>query len=81
MEPAVAKKENGVVMTSSPAPTSSAINAARSASVPDDTPSGVRNAQQRFELALECFDLGAQDEPLRIADPPDGLEHTRRAAA
>src|SRR5687768_11768737 len=36
--PAVAKNENGVVTTSSPGPTSSAINAASSASVPEDTP-------------------------------------------
>ena len=36
MQPAVAKKVNGVVITSSPAPTSSAAIAANRASVPDD---------------------------------------------
>ena len=38
MAPAVAKKEKGVVMTSSPGPMSSAMSATSSASVPDDTP-------------------------------------------
>ena len=37
-QPAVAKNENGVVTTSSPGPMSSAIRAASSASVPDETP-------------------------------------------
>ena len=81
IEPAVAKNENGVVTTSSPAPTPSAINAASSASVPDETTHGMRNAQERLELALERFDFGAQNELLRIADTRDGLEHTARAAA
>ena len=36
--PAVAKNVNGLVMTSSPAPISSAISASNKASVPDDTP-------------------------------------------
>ena len=36
--PAVAKKENAGKTTSAPAPTSSAINATRSASVPEETP-------------------------------------------
>ena len=35
--PAVAKKVNGVVITSSPGPTPSAISAASSASVPEET--------------------------------------------
>ena len=38
MQPTVAKKESGVVTTSSPWPTPSAINATSRASVPDDTP-------------------------------------------
>ena len=38
MAPAVAKKEKGVVTTSSPGPMSSAMSATTSASVPDDTP-------------------------------------------
>ena len=38
-QPAVAKKLNGVVTTSSPWPTPSAIRATSRASVPDDTPS------------------------------------------
>ena len=36
--PAVAKKEYGVVTTSSPGPMSSAMRATSSASVPDETP-------------------------------------------
>ncbi|MBK8940565.1 MAG: hypothetical protein IPM79_23870 [Polyangiaceae bacterium] len=36
--PAVAKKDSGVVMTSSPAPSSSAMSETSSASEPDDTP-------------------------------------------
>ena len=38
MEPAVAKNEYVLVMTSSPGPTPSAIRATSSASVPDETP-------------------------------------------
>ena len=38
MQPAVAKNEYVLVMTSSPAPMPSAIKATRSASVPDETP-------------------------------------------
>ena len=38
MVPAVAKNVNGLVMTSSPAPISSAISASNNASVPDETP-------------------------------------------
>ena len=38
MHPPVAKKENGVVITSSPGPTSSAMSATSSASVPLETP-------------------------------------------
>ncbi len=53
----------------------SAISAASSASVPDDTPIGVRHPEKRGELALEAFDLGAEDELLRIADPRDRRKH------
>ena len=38
MVPAVAKNVNGLVMTSSPAPMSSAMSASSSASVPEETP-------------------------------------------
>ena len=38
MVPAVAKNVNGLVITSSPAPMSSAMSASSSASVPEDTP-------------------------------------------
>ena len=40
--PADAKKLNGLVMTSSPGPTPSAISATKSASVPEETPSACR---------------------------------------
>ena len=36
--PAVAKKVNGLVMTASPGPISSAMSASSSASVPEETP-------------------------------------------
>ena len=42
MTPAVAKKEYGVVTTTSPTPISSAIKTASSASVPDETPTAWR---------------------------------------
>ena len=43
--PAVAKKLNAVVTTSSPGPTSSAMSAARRASVPDEMPTPCRQPE------------------------------------
>ena len=54
MAPAVAKNDSGVVTTSSPAPTPSAISATRSASVPLDTRDRVRAPRSGGELALEA---------------------------
>ena len=36
---------------------------------------GVRDSKKRFELALEGFNLGTEDEVLRIADARDRVEH------
>ena len=74
-EPAVAKNEKGVVMTSSPSPTPMAINAAMSASVPDDMPIACVNPEERFQLALEAVDFWPEDEALRVAHTGDGGEH------
>ena len=71
MEPAVAKNEYVLVMTSSPGPTPSAIRATSSASVPEDTPMAWRDADGRGQLALERLHLGAEDEPLAVADARD----------
>ncbi len=45
MDPAVAKKVYGVVITSSPGLISIAINATSSASVPEDTPMPYRHCE------------------------------------
>ncbi len=51
MTPAVAKNENGLVITSSPRLTFDAMSARSSASVPDDTPIPLR-APEYFAIAL-----------------------------
>ena len=61
-------------MTSSPGPRSSAISAASSASVPDDTPMACGVRRYAAELALEPFDFGTADESLAVADTGDGVE-------
>ena len=67
MTPAVAKKEYGVVMTSSPGPTFSAISATSSASVPDDTPTACRApTNAAIELSKSVTD-SPEDELLRVA--------------
>ena len=76
IEPAVAKNENGVVTTSSPGPTSSAIKRSKQRIGARRNANGVRNSKKRFELALQAFNLGTEDEVLRIADARDRLEHT-----
>ena len=55
-------------MTSSPAPTPSAIIATRSASVPEETPMASGDAKRIGQLTLERGDLGPLDEPLAVAD-------------
>ena len=62
-------------MTSSPAPTPSAIIATSSASVPDETPMASRTPRRAGQLALERLDLGPQDEPLAVADADDRRQH------
>ena len=74
MQPAVAKNEYVVVMTSSPRPMPSAIRTASSASVPDDTAMACRRLERAAELGLERIDLGPEDEPLAVADAFDGGE-------
>jgi hypothetical protein len=54
MAPAVAKKVKAVVMTSSPGPTSSAMRAASSASVPDETPMAWGRASQSATSASKA---------------------------
>ena len=76
IEPAVAKNENGVVTTSSPGPTSRAIKRGKERIGARRNANGVRDSKKRFELALEGFNLGTEDEVLRIADPRDRVEHT-----
>ena len=73
-QPAVAKNEYVGVMTSSPGPMPSAISATSSASVPDETPIAWSTSSCVGELALERVDLGAEDEPLAVADARDGRE-------
>ena len=75
IEPAVAKNENGVVTTSSPAPTSERHQRRKQRIGARRHADGVRNSEKRFELALEAFDFGTEDEVLRIADARDRLEH------
>ena len=70
--PAVAKNENVVVTTSSPAPMPSAMSASRSASVPDDT-------------AIACFTpsrAASSDSSASISGPmmKRWLSHTRVTA-
>ncbi len=75
MDPAVAKNENGVVTTSSPAPISERHQRRKKRVGARRHAYGVRNSEKRFELALQAFDLGTQNELLRIADARDRLEH------
>ena len=69
--PAVAKKVNGEVMTSSPAPISSAISASSSASVPEDTPIAGRRAAILRDFRFEAAHVLAQDELLARAHALD----------
>ncbi len=75
MHPAVAKNEYVVVTTSSPGPIPSAIIAASSASVPEDTVTASGDLEVLRKLALERIDLRAEDEALTVADPRDGGEN------
>ena len=63
------------MITSSPGPMPSAIIAASSASVPDDTAMASRTPSVLGELALERLDLGTHDEALAVADPGDRGEN------
>jgi hypothetical protein len=65
--PAVAKNVNGVVMTSSPGPMSSAMSASRSASVPERQAEAVLRLRVRRDLRFELRDARTQDEALRVA--------------
>jgi hypothetical protein len=76
IEPAVAKNENGVVTTSSPGPTSEGHQGGKKRIRARRHADGVRDSKKRFELALEGFNLGTEDEVLRIAD----ARESRRAA-
>ncbi len=64
--PAVAKKVNGVVITSSPGPASTARNASRSASVPLAHAHRVRRMRQLRHLALQPLHGRAKDEQLGV---------------
>ena len=66
--PAVAKKVNGVVMTSSPRPTSSARSASRIASVPFAQPTAYFVCDSPATLALELRDRLPEDERLIVDD-------------
>ena len=66
--PAVAKKVNGVVMTSSPGPTSSALSASSSASVPLAQPIAYFVCDSSATSLLELLDRRAEDEQLRVDD-------------
>ena len=72
IEPAVAKNEYVLVMTSSPGPTPSAIRATSSASVPEETPMAWLTPMDAASSSLERLHFGAEDEPLAVADPRDG---------
>ena len=74
MQPAVAKNEKVGVITSSPGPTPAAIIATSRASVPDDTPIGVRHLEVAGELTLERQHLLAHDAALAVAHARDGGE-------
>ena len=75
MAPAVAKKVNGVVMTSSPGFRSSARSGRSSASVPLAQPMACRAFGEPGHLGLELRHLGAHDEPLALHDGHHGPEH------
>ena len=68
----MAKNENVGMITSSPGPIPSAIKAATSASVPEDTPTAKRDAHERRQLALQRLDFRTHNELLRVADSIDG---------
>ena len=53
---------------------SSAINAASTASVPDDRPMACGYPERVAELALEPFDFRTADEALAVADARHGVE-------
>ena len=69
MQPAVAKNENGVVITSSPGPIPSPIKATSKASVPLDTPIACLTPMYAATSCSKALDLGSQDEPPRSDDP------------
>ena len=81
---AEAKKLKGVVMTASGwalervasvlLPMPAAASASQRASVPLAQPMAKRAAQAAGCGLLECRDLGAEDEVLRVADSRDGVE-------
>ena len=66
--PAVAKNVNGVVMTSSPWPQSSARSASSSASVPLAQPTAYFVCDSSATSALELLDGSAEDEQLGVDD-------------
>ncbi len=68
MVPAVAKKVYGLVMTSSPAPMSSAMSAISSASVPEEMPMPNLQPEYAAVAASSAFTSGPEDEVLRFAD-------------
>ena len=71
MVPAVAKKVNGVVMTSSPGCRSSALSGSSSASVPLAQAMACLVLGQPGDLGLELRHLGAHDEALAFDDRHD----------
>ena len=75
IEETVEKKVNGVVMTASPGPTPSAINANSSASLPEATPTAML---QPRNAAISLFELAyrrTEDELLGFGDRVDGSAH------
>ena len=75
MEPAVAKNEKGVVTTSSPGADAQRHQRRKKRVGARRHADRVRDAEKRFELALQAFDLGTQNELLRIADARDRRKH------
>ena len=71
MQPAVAKNENVLVMTSSPGPMPSAISTARMRVRAGGDGNRLGHSELGRQLTLERLDLGAHDEPLAVADPRD----------
>ena len=75
MAPAVAKKVNGVVITSSPGWRSSALSGSSRASVPLAQPMACLVWESRGHGGLELRHLGAHDEALALDHRHDGREH------